>query len=519
MTTVPGNETTVSYPQAGRMKRALSGAFFSVFGEAINSVQQIVLVPLFLWAWGKDTYGEWLTIFAMVGYLPLMDIGIQNCVVNRLTQEYSSGNLTEYKKVLHSALQLYTLIVFFGALVLGLFLFGTPFTAWLNITNTPPGEVKYAAMLLGMYLLASIPNGVIGGVYSSIGEYPRRAMLVNLQQIVLLVLLICVLLLKPSFTTVSLVYFLPVVGMMVFTIVDVTRRHREIQYGFSAASWKDAASFLHPGFLFLLIMLANMLKAQGSVLLVGAAVGAGAVAVFSVHRTLANLIVKIMGSINNAAWPEVTATEAIKDYDRLRAMHDVLMKGALFLSTAFAIFLWFAGQDILSLWTRDKISCDPLLWALLMAYLPINCLWECSATFQVATNKHGLYSICKGIAAPLGLLLAVWLTRAWGMAGAFAGFMIVEILICWLIPLRTLRLLDVQVPRFLASILGVGVLIAILEMAAGYLLYALIPGDGMIRIIAILAGVFVVGGVSCVFLWMNKSEKQMIERLFARLRR
>ena len=70
-------ENNFEYPQTGTAKRAISGSLVTVLGEGIGAIKHILLVPLFLWAWGKLVYGEWLTIYALVAYLPLIDLGYE----------------------------------------------------------------------------------------------------------------------------------------------------------------------------------------------------------------------------------------------------------------------------------------------------------------------------------------------------------------------------------------------------------------------------------------------------------
>ncbi|MFT5284217.1 MAG: O-antigen/teichoic acid export membrane protein, partial [Planctomycetota bacterium] len=65
---------------------------------------QLVLVPIFLRAWGEARYGEWLTLSAMAAQIALVDFGVQTYVVNRLNQNYARGEIDQYNRVLHSAL-------------------------------------------------------------------------------------------------------------------------------------------------------------------------------------------------------------------------------------------------------------------------------------------------------------------------------------------------------------------------------------------------------------------------------
>ena len=513
-----GNKEAISYPKGGAMKRAFSGSLFTVMGEVIGAVRHILLIPLFLRAWGRDVYGEWLAIYALVAYLPLVDIGMHNYVVNSLTQYRSKADCLSYTKVLHSALRLYLMIVILFTLILAAFIYLTPFDKWVNISITAVNEVKAATFLLGMYILLSVPGGLVSGLYHSLAEFPRRAILTNIQQILLLSFLATVLFLKYNFVVVALVHFVPFLIILIFTVYDISHRYPEVNFGFSSGDWRLSLSLLSPGFFFFFIALSNLLKIQGSILVVSASIGAAAAAVFSVHRTLANLIIKITGAIRNAVWPEVTVTDATDNYAKMSLLHNFLMKILLLISTSFAAFLCFTGKDIINLWTNGRIEFQPVLWMLLVAYLPINCLWETSGLFQFSTNKHRRFSLCKSSSSMLGIVLCVLLTKIWGIVGTLSGFVIAELAICWIIPLETLRIVKIKRADFLVNIVAKGALIAGLQVLFGWFASSYISNI-FIRYLVLIIVILAVGLSATYFLWFTQEERVLTFGLIKRLKR
>src|SRR5260370_7127339 len=89
------------------IRRILHAANAIVFGHSIARVGSLILVPLFLRYWSAGLYGEYVALFAAVGYLSGLDIGMQQAVVNRLTQPYARKNLEEYRSVHHTPLPFY----------------------------------------------------------------------------------------------------------------------------------------------------------------------------------------------------------------------------------------------------------------------------------------------------------------------------------------------------------------------------------------------------------------------------
>src|SRR5215210_4437181 len=76
---------------------------FSV-GQVINLALRVLLPPLFLKAWGADVYGEWLVLSSFVAYLSLTDMGGQMYIFNRLTESYAQGDISLFRRTLHTGL-------------------------------------------------------------------------------------------------------------------------------------------------------------------------------------------------------------------------------------------------------------------------------------------------------------------------------------------------------------------------------------------------------------------------------
>src|ERR1017187_5195773 len=92
---------------AGRFLRGLGS---TALGQAISAAGSILLVPLFLHAWGADLYGRWISLTALASYLGLLDMGGQSYVGNLLAAEYVRGNDEEFQRRLSEGVSLFCLI-------------------------------------------------------------------------------------------------------------------------------------------------------------------------------------------------------------------------------------------------------------------------------------------------------------------------------------------------------------------------------------------------------------------------
>ena len=95
---------------AGLINRVFKGIGANFLGQIINIASRILLVPLFLLAWGADIYGEWLLLSSMVAYLALTDMGGAVYIGNRMTQAFAHQDNESFRKILHTGLLLFLVI-------------------------------------------------------------------------------------------------------------------------------------------------------------------------------------------------------------------------------------------------------------------------------------------------------------------------------------------------------------------------------------------------------------------------
>jgi O-antigen/teichoic acid export membrane protein len=439
--------------EQGRAHRFTHGAAATLLTQVINTVGQIALVPIFLGAWGDQLYGEWLTLSAAVAYMIALDFGMQNYVVNRLTQSYAKADLESYTDILHSALY-WSLVITGGALgLVGVALLFAPLDEWFQFALTSRTIAAVVAALLAMRVLASIPQGLIAGIYRTIGEFPRGRTIVNLQRVFFFVLSIAVVTAGGGLRAVAAAQMAPLLAGVGYAAWDLRRRHPEIQLGVERRSLSLAFSLLAPSSLFFVIQLGMALTLQGSTLMVGAVLGSAAVAVFVTQRMLANLIRQVTSSITHALWPEITVLEVQRRYATLQRVHLLAVKFLLATSLAAAVFLHFGGRDLFDLWTRERVTYNADLMSAFLLLLVLQTPWVVSSTLLTATNHLRLLAGCYAASGALGLGLGYLLIGPWGAPGLVLGLLIADFTICnGCIPWAACRLIKQPLTRYALEI-------------------------------------------------------------------
>ena len=211
------------------LKRLIQGIGANFLGQVINLASRVLLVPLFLTAWGAPVYGEWLILSSVVAYLSLTDLGGQLYIVNRLTQAYAQADIPLFRKILHTGLALFLTIpaLVFVLFVGAIFLF--PPGALLQITVTSPGVVFLVLAILAFQFVFSLPQGILLGVYRAVGLLPRGVMLTNIMQLVTIILLALGLWLQVGLAAIAGLQLLPLLGGALVAGRDLNRRFPQFQ--------------------------------------------------------------------------------------------------------------------------------------------------------------------------------------------------------------------------------------------------------------------------------------------------
>ena len=494
------------------IKRVGLGWGATLLGQLINFGGRIVSIPVFLSMWGPEKYGQWLTLYAFVGYLAIIDFGMQPYVFNRLRNCYSINRLFEYNRILHSALSLSISVALIAMLLFILVIFVTPLKNLLSLKDT--GHLlSIIFILLAGQIIFAIPIGLTRSVYSTVGEYPRGMMTDNLQQFIFYGLTIVVLLCGGGLVFIAWIQLLPLLVITLFILYDLKNRHPEIQIGINERDWSLALSFLLPSLFFSIIYLSGLIVLNGSILVVNAIFGAAAVVVFATIRTMCNLIQQFIGIVKTPLWPEITAFDAEKDYAKLRMSHKLLVKLSFAVCGSIVVFLHFFGKDIINIWMGGRIIFDQRLLDLFLVYLTSQIIWSSSSLLLLATNHHRKLSIYQIVSSIIGLAFAIILATHIGLNGIVLGLCIADISIClWFVPRESCNLIGENLKSFWTDCVLRGIPILLFGFLLAWWAREMIENN-IVSIAMALFGISISVIVMGYYFWLNSSERMNISSI------
>lgn len=501
------------------LRRFTHGSLADFLNKIINIIGQFLLVPIFLTHWGNQLYGEWLALSAVVGYLSLINFGLQNFVLNRLNQCYTQNNLDQYLRILHSAFW-GSIVISLSAVILVTAILGfLPLESWLLFELNDHETAVKIALILMLQIVGAIPLGFISGIYRTIKEYPRGVMVVNAQCALFFFLTAGVVVSGGGPLEAALIQLAPLLGSALFVFWDLKRRHPAIRIGIKYRDVKLAISFLGPSFLFFLFTLSLIITVQGSVLLVGAMLGPSSVATFATLRTLAHLIKQLATPINHSLWPELTIWETQGRYEIIGFVHQMMTKLLLIFGFCSATFIHFTGPEILSFWTQGQINYNAKLMDALLLLVITQMFWFPSSVILGATNNHKSMGKNSLLAACSGLVLAYLLIKPFELSGVVYGLWVADFVICgWFIPKAACRLTKQNHGHFLFETLFKGLIFFLVIYFLMYWVFTQFTLNASLLQLVIFGAI--VGGTGTLlgyFLWLDQKEKDKAHLIFNNL--
>ena len=435
------------------LRRLWRGIGSTVFSQLISSVSSILLVSLFLRAWGSEGYGRWISLTAFISYLSLLDLGGQTYIGNLLASAYAHGDEQKFRATLTEGISLFLTIALAGFILLvGLLLL--PGLSLPGQSVILPLEDRLVVLCLGINGLISIPGGVYVTMYRSTGRFTRGMMIGNLFRGGSLLIFISLLL----FSVPPLVYAAASLAsgiiLTIFVIWDGQRIPINCGIRPSLAAALAGRVHLRGSLYFWLLAISNALNYQGVILVLTARLPASNVALYATHRTASGLISYVGNFLQGPLWPELTFLHAQERQQELARISLLVVKLIVFLSGAVALMLWFFLPVVYPIWTGKQLQIEPSLFAILLVQGVLAAGWNATAWVPLASNQHRRFAWWGLANAGLTIVLALGLVPVWGWNGVALATLTGDI-VCGaaVYPFLAARSLNISVTKFYMAIL------------------------------------------------------------------
>jgi O-antigen/teichoic acid export membrane protein len=399
-------------------------AAFAIKG--ITLLISFILIPMTINYANPERNGIWLTLYSMVFWLNMFDIGLGNGMKNRLAEAKAQGNNHLARKYVSSTYAVLGLICLGVAL---LFCLINPFLDWIKILKNVPvvyaGEVSALVRIIFVSFCFTFILNILKQVIAADQRPAIASFLDMLGQLLTLVgIFILTKTIPPSLVSLGWVTgFAPVAVLLVAGIVLFNTRYRAWRPSFRFVDFKVAGSMMNLGVKFFIATCSSLLVMQSLPFLIQRIANPVEVTNFNVSFKMFSVALNIVGIIILPYWSSFTDAYAQNDYEWMkknvrrlqRFFIGLLVVQLVILALSPVIYyLW------INYWLKDgSDTLDISFWTSASV-----CLFVCTLcwlnTYVYPLNGIGKVQlqVYGSVAEILLFIPAVWyFGKMWGMIG------------------------------------------------------------------------------------------------------
>lgn len=358
------------------IKKNIFGSFVI---KGLGILISFVLVPLTINLLNQEKYGIWITIFSIITWFNVMDIGLGNGFRNKFTEAMAIKNevlAKEYIQTLYSSMILITLILL-------LFFFTVNhFLNWNQILNIPKKFDENINVLIGTVFVLFCAQLVLKNISTILLSLQETTFSNSLVLFGNLLSLIFIFIFNKFYIinlfSIAIIFMIsPIIVFIIATIIIFSKELKHLKPNlFAFPQKKYFNEMMSLGFKFFLIQITTIVMFSSSSIIITQLYGPSAVTPYNVTYQLFAAAQIFFSIIITPFWSAFTEANAKNDYKWIKTSLKKLMVLWGVFSTGI-IILWLISPFVFKIWLGSKIiipfelSFQFALFTILMAWSSI----------------------------------------------------------------------------------------------------------------------------------------------------
>ena len=457
-----GLETLPSKIKAeGPTRRRLVLNYISqLLNQLIRICEQLLLVPLFLAAWGPEIYKDWVVLYAIMVFLSLCNFGMGAYFGNRFIELIARDDREAFRRELTTAL--------FCTLCVGIFVLVAAYSLFfgfgrgkiLTVAGLSETTADRCLLLMTLPTAVGFYMGTLHSIYRALGEFTRGEFVYAIYASVQMVAVALVLVARLPPTAAASVYLVMPALLWIGIIVDLRSRHSNIALGLRVPSLTDLQRILRQSLLFFTSPLSQALVQSGPVMLFGV-LGVPAVPVLSytLTRTFTGLTRQAANQFAIGSGIEMARYRARGQDETCRRLYEATGRIVTTLVGLFAGFTVWAAAPFLGLWTHGTVQSNLALVLCFLAGMFVAAPGQAALMLLNFTNIPRPLALAWCGQAFCGLALSAALVPMFGVTAAAFCFAVAESIAVGLcLPIVVQRHFGFSAARYLLRSFALGTL-------------------------------------------------------------
>ncbi|MBT2159746.1 lipopolysaccharide biosynthesis protein [Zobellia barbeyronii] len=414
-------------------KRLLNNGIASVFQKSVRVLEQLILVPFFISAWGAAYYGEWITLTIIPTVIGFSDMGFGTAAANSFVLSYASDKKQEAANISKTGMYIITVMIGIAMLLSIVTIY---FLNYFEVFEKSLIHKTDAIIAVSILILARLLNFYSQLFQAYYRSAQKAAMSMNLLSIYAALNLgagLFVLLLGYGVVQFALSQLLVVLAFNFFYWI----KGKQVLGLFKTHKGKRdrliQKNITKKGLGYLMSPVWQAIYFQGTTFIVRIVLGPEAVAIFNTVRTLSRSLNQLFFMIKAAIFPELQFEIGKQNWLTAQKIYRVAMLSVFLMSSIGFILLSIFGLWFYRIWTNNELEVPKAVWYLFISGMLLNSLWWTTEMVFGAVNKPRKMAM-YGIGASLfSVVLTYVFSKQYGLVGAAMGAVSLEIILVFLV--------------------------------------------------------------------------------------
>ncbi|HZH41027.1 MAG TPA: glycosyltransferase [Gemmatimonadales bacterium] len=387
-----------------------------------NVVATFFISPYVVKSLGNTTYGLWVLLGSLVGYLGLLDFGVRGAVTRYVARLYADGDDEKAGRLTSTALRIFSLMGL-AAVVVTVFL-ATAIIHRFNITAAETATARLVLTIGGLTVAAALVGGVFGGVVIGLERFDLNGLVemgVGLVRVLGIYFA-----LKAGFGILALaVIQFGVSAARTLAVYWFSRRlYPELTVQLTV--WDGQAFreiFSFSAYSTLLLFSSSIILYSDSVV-IGAFLPIGLITYFAIAGNLIDYTRSLVRGISTTLTPRTSALEA-RDPN---AVSGVILRAArlsTLLILPIAVTFLLRGSRFINIWMGPAYGHEAgRILGILTVSLLFSAATQVTLSALMGLSRHKEYAPFNIAEAVINLGLSIYWVRPFGIAGVALGTMV-----------------------------------------------------------------------------------------------
>ncbi|OCS87051.1 oligosaccharide flippase family protein [Caryophanon latum] len=400
------------------MKQIKIGIILNYVSIVLTFVIGLIYTPFLIRTLGQNDYGLYAFVFAIAGYLAILDIGIGNSIVRYISSNTVSGDKEKEKRIIGYFFKLFSYVAVL-TLILGILI---AFNIEVIVSNNFPNDSLYTLKWMILILTFNFALGFIFNTFASVIQAYEKYIFLKVLNVVRTLAV-------PIFSTIALfntqnLVLLTLILFIVNSIVSICyfvyyKRVLRLSLSFEELNKDFKKEIFSYAVIIFIVAIADKMYWQTDQILLGILKSPEDVAIYAVAIQFVNIFMSLSLAISNVFLPRITKIVNAEHYSvtEINILYIKVSKYQTFvMGLAFSGFI-ILGRDFIELWVGPKYELAYFLVVILMSTFFIDLIQNLGLTVMQAKGKYSFRAYTLIICAVLNVIISVPIIKIYGSIG------------------------------------------------------------------------------------------------------